>query len=93
MNLFRKFEAWHKTLREAFDGIRDIILDQKHHEVISEQVRLNKEALQTKSVRACSFLFRGMCLKELGYLLLAAFGLIAIVTGKYANFNLATIGN
>jgi len=81
-----------RLLREAYDGIRDIILDQKHHEVISEQVRLNKEALQTKVRSGLVHSVPRYVLEGTGYLLLAAFGLIAIVTGKYANFNLATIG-
>ena len=84
----------HKTrlLREAFDGIRDVILDNSQDLIISKQIRLGQEILATNIRSGLVHSLPRYLLEGLGYLLLSGFGLFAVLSGNSANLNLATIG-
>ena len=79
-------------LREAFLGIRDVILDSKQAEILVSQEKVSAKNLAT-SVRAGLIQSTPRYLLEsTGYLLLSAFGLASILSGENSYFNLATVG-
>ncbi|CAK27083.1 ABC-type multidrug transport system, ATPase and permease components [Synechococcus sp. RCC307] len=80
------------TLREAFSGIRDLLLDNKQKEILAIQERISAQILQT-SVRAGLIQATPRYLLETsGYLLLAGFGFIVVISGQNTELNIATIG-
>ena len=81
-----------RLLREAFDGIRDVILDNSQDYIVSRQIGLGKEFLKTNIRSGLVHSVPRYLLEGLGYLLLSGFGLFAVLSGKSTNFNLATIG-